>query len=205
MGSGITWYDLVGVLPGASQEEIRHACDAKASLLRPELLAGAPSPVVTAASRAQGLLDAAWRVLGDPAQRARYDETAGIRISGGGLTRQPHDPSEPGWDTSDFGFIGGNAGAAVLGGVLAIGSLLTPRPSQPSRIAVPDVRGLFYSVCATAVGRAGLRVVAVRLTEHPMPVDGLVVDQSPSPLTKMRRTSALTVRVWHPPNRHRPA
>ena len=44
---------------------------------------------------------------------------------------------------------------------------------------VPDVRGLFYGVCLETVGKLGLRVTAIRLTEHPMPVDGLVVDQSP--------------------------
>jgi len=45
---------------------------------------------------------------------------------------------------------------------------------------VPDVRGLFYSVCLETVGKLGLRVTAIRLTEHPMPVDGLVVDQPPA-------------------------
>ena len=39
----------------------------------------------------------------------------------------------------------------------------------------------------------------MRLTEHPMPVDGLIVDQSPLPPAKVRRAGALTVEVWHPP------
>ncbi len=66
MPPGITWYDVLGVLPGATAGEIRSGYDGKARLLRPEFLAGAPSTVVTAATRAKGILDAAWRVLGDP-------------------------------------------------------------------------------------------------------------------------------------------
>jgi hypothetical protein len=32
-----------------------------------------------------------------------------------------------------------------------------------------------------------------------MPVDGLVVDQSPQPPAKIHRRGELTVQVWHPP------
>ena len=53
--------------------------------------------------------------------------------------------------------------------------------------------------CLHAVARAGLRIETVRLTEHPMPVEGLVVEQSPAPGRTVRRSSTLTVRVWHPP------
>jgi hypothetical protein len=197
----ITWYEVLGALPGASAAEIRGNYDAKARLLRPEYLAGAPSTVITAASRAQGILDTAWRMLGDPARRARYDELAGIRTKGGGLAQRANVPSDPGCGPSDFDFAAGTPGAELLGGLLALADLLGPHPSEPSRILVPDVRGLFYSVCSLAVGRLGLRVAAVRLTEHPMPVDGLVVGQSPSPLTRARRAGALTVQVWHPPVR----
>ena len=70
MRAGITWYDLLGALPDASSEDIQQAYHAKAGLLRPELLSGAPSTVLTAAARAQGIIDAAQRVLGDPVRRA---------------------------------------------------------------------------------------------------------------------------------------
>ncbi len=79
MGPGITWYDVLGALPGASAEEIQREYDSKARLLRPELIAGAPSTVVTAVSRAQGILDSAWRVVGDPVRRKGYDEAVGLR------------------------------------------------------------------------------------------------------------------------------
>jgi hypothetical protein len=42
--------------------------------------------------------------------------------------------------------------------------------------AIPDVRELFYPVCLEVAARHGLKVGIVRLTEHPMAVDGLVVD-----------------------------
>jgi hypothetical protein len=53
-------------------------------------------------------------------------------------------------------------------------------------------------VCLELVGRLDLQVTAVRLTPRPMPVDGLVVDQSPPPPAKIRREGELTVQVWHP-------
>jgi hypothetical protein len=81
---------------------------------------------------------------------------------------------------------------------MALTDWLTPHSYPPRRIPVPDVRGLFYTVCVEVAGRRDLRVTAVRLTEHPMPVDGLVVDQSPLPPAKVHRAGALTVVVWHP-------
>jgi DnaJ domain/PASTA domain len=199
MGPGISWYDILGVLPGASPEEIRQAYDGKAGVLRPELIAGAPSKVVTAASRAQGILDAAWRVLADPASRERYDEAAGLRRTGGGLAGPEGSPSEPGWGARDSGFIAGDEGAEVTAGLMMLADWLAPHPHQPSRIPVPDVRGLFYDVCLDLLGRLDLQVTAVRLTPHPMPVTGLVVDQSPAPPAKLHREGTLTVEVWHPP------
>jgi len=71
MGPVTTWYDILGVLPGASAEKIKREYDAKRSLLLPELISGAPSDVLVAVRRAEGILDAAWRVLGDPVSRER--------------------------------------------------------------------------------------------------------------------------------------
>ena len=199
MGRGITWYDILGVLPGTSAEEIQQAYDAKASLLRPPLITGAPSKVLTAASRAQAILDAARHALADPVNRERYDETAGVRRDGRGLTQAEDVPTEPGWGPADFDFATGPPGEEALGALMALTDWLTPHPHQPGRIPVPDVRGLFYAVCLEVAGRLDLKVTAVRLTEHPMPVDGLVVDQDPLPPAKVRRAGTLKVQVWHPP------
>ena len=81
---GITLYDVLGVLPGAEARKINREYDAKAALLRPELISGAPPNVLTAVTRAQELLDTAREVLGDPESRKRYDEAVGLRRSGGG-------------------------------------------------------------------------------------------------------------------------
>jgi hypothetical protein len=199
---GITCYSVLGVLPGSSPDQIKSAYDAKASQLRPQLLSGASSPVIKAASRAQLMLDAAWSLLGDPVNRKRYDEAVGIRRSGGGLASTEGFASEPGWGSTDADFVGA-PGAEVLGVLMELTDWLTPHPRPPSRLGVPDLRGLFYSVCLDIVTRVDLRLTAVRLTEHPMPVDGLVVDQSPRPPAKVRRDSELTVQVWHPPSQRR--
>ena len=98
MRAGITWYDLLGTLPDASSEDIQQAYHAKAGLLRPELLSGAPPAVVTAAARAQGIIDAAQRVLGDPA-RAAVQRTAGLGAAVGAWTSPGTPPPGPGFRT----------------------------------------------------------------------------------------------------------
>jgi len=193
----ITWYDLLGALPDASSEDIQQAYDAKAGLLRPELLSGAPSTVVTAAARAQGIIDAARRVLGDPVSRQRYDETAGLWGSGGGLGQPGDYPAGSGLPDSDF--AADNPGAAVLRGLGALNLWLDRHSDYQRRIPVPDVRGLFYHVFQGVVDRLDLKIIFVQLTEHPMPVEGLVVDQSPAPSATVHRRGELTVQVWHPP------
>jgi hypothetical protein len=45
-----------------------------------------------------------------------------------------------------------------------------------------------------------MQVRAVRLTQRPMPVDGLVAGQDP-PAGTVRRGGQLTVQIWHPPAR----
>ena len=197
MRAGITWYDLLGALPDASAEDIQQAYDAKAGLLRPELLSDAPSTVVPAAARAQGIIDAARRVLGDPVSRQRYDEAAGLWGSGGGLGQPGDYPAGSGLPDSDF--AADNPGAAVLRGLGALNLWLDRHSDHQRRIPVPDVRGLFYDVFQGVVGNLDLKITFVQLTEHPMPVEGLVVDQSPGPSATVHRRGELTVQVWHPP------
>jgi len=100
---------------------------------------------------------------------------------------RPRCHAEPGWGPGDFDFVAGPPGAEALGVLMALTDWLTPHPHPPRRIPVPDVRGLFCAVCLEVAGRRGLQVTAVRLAEHPMPVDGLVVDQSPQRCPRWRR------------------
>jgi curved DNA-binding protein CbpA len=197
MRPGITWYDILGALPDASSEDIQHAYDAKADLLRPQLLSGAPSNVITAAARAQGIIDAARGVLGDPASRQRYDEAAGLWGSGGGLDQPGDRPAASGLPDSDF--AASNPGAGVLTSLGALNLWLDRHPEHQRRIPVPDVRGLFYDVFVGVVGRLDLQITFVQLTEHPALVEGLVVDQSPGPSERIHQRGELTVHVWHPP------
>jgi len=178
------WYDILGVSPGAADEDIRLAYQARARLLEPSRVSGAPSRVVTAVGRAQALIDRAWQVLGDPAARRRYDQEVF---------------TEPGTGALDGAVSGGGPDmAVVLGGLAALADWLAPHPRPPRRLVVPDFRGLPVRLCLRGAARIGLRVQMVRLTEKPMPVEGLVVGQVPRPGERVRRSSTLTLEVWHP-------
>ena len=186
MTSVITWYDVLGVLPDATPDDIREAWQARQAALQPGTMAGASTEVLEAVDRARQAVLEAWRVLADPATRESYDEEAGFVRPGEGLAPPGRGPSGPdvglgeGWSTADE-------------------EALEPYPGRVSRVVVPDVRGLFYRACTEVVGRVGLRVAAIRLTPHPMPVEGLAVGQAPAPGERVRHDSTLTVQLWHPP------
>jgi hypothetical protein len=194
MMSEITWYDVLGVLPDAPPEDIRAAWQDRTALLQPAALAGAPPDVRSAADRARQATDEALTVLADPAARTSYDQQIGFARPGEGLAPPGRGPSGPdvglgpGWSEADE-------------------ESLEPYSDPPSHVVVPDVTSLFYSACLEVAGRLGLHVAPVRLTPHPMPVDGLVVGQRPAPGERAHRNGTLTVRVWHPsePDGQQPA
>jgi hypothetical protein len=202
MEPGMTWYDVLGVMPGAEARKIKQKYDDKAALLRPELISGAPPDVLTAVTRAQELLDTAREVLGDPQSRRRYDEAVGLRRSGGGLGQPGTGIESAGLAQADLG-ITGKPGGHAADGMVALTGWLEPRRRRNRRGAVPDLRGLFFPVGLEVATRRGLQVRIVQLTEHAMAVDGLVVDQDPRPPTKAHRGDKLTLQVWHPPARSR--
>src|SRR5579859_5686513 len=104
MERAITWYEVLGVLPGAEPEKIRRKFDERTALLRAELIAGAPSNVLWAVSRAQNFLDTAWEILGDSDSRNRYDELAGFRRKG--LTPSGPFATSSWHDSADLGIVG---------------------------------------------------------------------------------------------------
>src|SRR5215469_3512676 len=176
----LTWYDVLGVLPDAPPDDIREAWQARRAALEPGALAGAPPEVMSAADRARQAVEEAGRVLADPAARESYDVANGFARPGEGLPppwREPDDSLGEGWPTAD--------------------EELNPRRS--SRVVVPDVTGLFYRACTDVTDRIGLRIAPIRLTPHPMPVEGHVVGQEPAPGERVHRESTLTVQIWHPP------
>ena len=181
----ITWYDVLGVLPDAAPDDIRGAWQARRAALQPGTLAGATTEVLAAADRARQAVDEAGRVLADPAARESYDEAIGFARPGEGLAPPWRGPSGP-----DLG-LGERWSEADE-------QALEPYSDRPSRVVVPDIRGLFYQACTDVAARAGLHVAAVGLTPHPRPVEGLAVGQAPAPGERVHRDSTLTVQVWHP-------
>lgn len=232
-GESITWYDVLGVSSGADGYTVRDAYAQRSRQLHPELLNGAPSPVLFAADRARAAVKGAWLVLSDPGRRRRYDREVGASRGGGlrgadafGGSSSPGGAA--GFDASSgprgAAEFAGSAGQLVFGTELgdmlnevpeaAAGAVLeifatltpwtTPLPAAPSRrITVPELRGLFFRACRDVVTTAGLRLAVERLTEDPMPVEGLVVGQSEKSGSHLRRKSTLTVQVWHPPRHNR--
>ena len=194
MASVLTWYDVLGVLPGASAGEVHSAYQARTRLLDPQMFSGAPSKVLKAADVARAAVDGAWRILRDAAARRRYDEEIGAQGSGEGLDKPAPVPSEPGREPYGRGVTADMAMAALAG-------LMTAHPGPARRVILPDLRGLFTGSCLRAAGDLGLHLEMVQLTAQPMPVEGLVVGQSPQPGTKVRRSSTLIVEIWHPPRR----
>jgi len=187
MTTVITWYDVLGVLPDASQDDIRMAWQERQAALQAGTVAGATPEVLEAVDRARRALQEAWRVLTEPAARESYDEAAGLVRPREGLSAPGRGPQGPdlglgeGWSTAEE-------------------EALEPYyPGRSSRVVVPDVRGLFYRACTDVAGRIGLRIAPIRLTPHPMPVEGLVVGQAPAAGERVHQDSKLTVRLWHPP------
>jgi hypothetical protein len=190
----LTWYDVLGVLPGASPMQVQSAYQERARLLDPRMLNGAPSKVLKAADAARATVGEAWRILQDAAARRRYDAQLAVGRNGEGLDSAQSIPSVSGGTPS-----GRYLTADVV--IAALEDLMTPHRSPPREVIVPDLRGLFMRSCLQVTGDLGLHVEMVQLTEHPMPVEGLVVDQSPLPGAEVRRSSTLTVEIWHPPGR----
>ena len=190
----LTWYDLLGIAPGATAAQVQAAYQARLGLLAPQLLAGAPTRVLRATDIARAAADAAWQVLQDAAARQRYDEQIGVRPTGAGLDPPAAVPSGPGGQIYGRGV----SGDMVMAGIT---DLLTAHPGPARRVIVPGLRGLYTRSCQRATGDLGLRLNMVRLTTQPMAVEGLVVNQSPAPGSKIRRAGTVTVHIWHPPRR----
>ena len=165
----VTWYDVLGVSRGASAVTLRRAHDERLVLLRSYL---APA----AHTEPAPLADGPSPVAGAASRAAAAVEQAWL-VLGDPEQRKRYD--------------------ALLGlrpPIRPRGRLIPPR----RRLIVPDVRGLFYRPSQEVAATAGLRLAVVRLTPDPLPVEGLVVGQSPDPGQTVRYQSTLTVQVWHP-------
>jgi len=171
----ITWYDVLGANAGASAVTLRRAYDERVLLLRAYFTAPALTPPasarparVAAAQAPAGLADAPDPVAGAVVRAADLVEEAWQVL---------RDPQQRGRYDAWLGPQG---------------------PARSRRLTVPDQRGLFYRSSQAVAARATLRLAVVRLTADPLPVEGLVVGQSPEPEATVRRRSTLTVQIWHP-------
>jgi hypothetical protein len=206
VADSITWYDILGVSAGASSDTLHYAYSERVGQLRPELVSGEPAPVVSAARRAREAVEAAWLVLGDPDRRQWYDKEIGLHRRRGlrGSSGFGEGPAQHGQDPYDLMRAAGGLAdpTEAWGTFTALLSWMGPTQAQRRRQrVVPDLRGLFYRPCQAVVTMAGLRLAVVRLTPDPMPVEGLVVGQSPAAGAAVRGLSTLTVQLWHPPRR----
>jgi len=199
MDSRLTYYEILGVGTSASVDEIQRACDAKMAALAPRMISGAPSKVVAAADRARLMLDLARRTLTDPQARQLHDTEVGILRPGSGLVRPEPVPSEPGldplWPNPLSEAEMAEAGLALLAEALA------PHRRLSRHVVVPDARGLFVGPARRMITLCGLHADLAQLTRNPVPVEGLVVEQSARPGEQVRRSSTVTLQVWHPPQR----
>jgi hypothetical protein len=205
MAGLLSYYDILGVLPSAAADDVQRSYEAKMAVLAPGMIAGAPSKVITAVDRARVAIELARRTLIDPVARARYDTEIGILRPGSGLARPFTPPSQGlwGWDPSwNRGGAASPGDAAVdLAGVIA--DWMAPRHARGRHVAVPDARGLFVRPARHLVAVSGLNVDLIQLTRDPMPVEGIVVDQVPPSGATVRRSSLVTMQVWHPSQQHR--
>lgn len=113
-------------------------------------------------------------------------------VSGKGLEGEPSYPSESG-DESGLASPVGLAAAALDAVVTWLA------PSRQSRVVkVPEFRGQHVSETFLPALQAGVKTQVVRLTEHPAPVDGLVVRQDPSAGKRVKRDSTVFLIVRHP-------
>lgn len=197
MASQLNYYDILGVGTSASADEIQRAYDAKMAVLAPRMIGGAPSKVIAMVDRARAALELARRTLSEPASQHLYDLDSGVLSVGGGLARPVAVPAEGSSRASDDNFWCPDLDALTeyLG---MVADWLAPRPSAVRRVIVPDTRGLFVDPARRLMSLSGLHTDVVQLTQDPMPVEGLVVDQSPRAAARVRRMSAVTLQVWHP-------
>lgn len=132
-----THYDLLGVPADASIEAIRLAYRNAAREHHPDVArSGAAAVSGGVASERMAALNEAWRVLGDPARRARYDVELS-RARGSAPAASPPPDVERGWQPTDaaahypWRFVLGLAAfgiAIVIVGVIVYHPSNTPPP-----------------------------------------------------------------------------
>ena len=119
-----TYYDILGIDPSATQEELRLAYHRRAQLLHPDHHAGASPDVIAEAERSLRELNDAWSVLSDPQRRRQYDASLGFTSGGSPRGRQHAADDRPPTQAADGpGTRLLWMGLAVIGLLLLVDSL----------------------------------------------------------------------------------
>ncbi len=87
-------YEVLGVEPGASKDDIRNAyraelATAQAQVTNAETAKRPDAAVIASAREEEASVRSAWQILSDPVQRARYDEQLGVDGRARGDRRRP--------------------------------------------------------------------------------------------------------------------
>ena len=110
-----------------------------------------------------------------PAARAQADDR---RSAYPGLRPPTAGPSGSRSVASEHG--GPTLVAALLASLEVVADWLGPHPRPSRHVIVPEFRRHHVSECFYMLADTGLHPRIVRLTAHPAPVDGVIVDQSPA-------------------------
>ena len=92
--SAATHYEVLGISPLASTDEVRKAYLRRARLLHPDLAQGLPPERSAQMARAMQDVNEAWRVLRVPTSRAAYDDRVAGRAT---VTPRPNGARPAGW------------------------------------------------------------------------------------------------------------
>ncbi|MDQ6928037.1 MAG: J domain-containing protein [Actinomycetota bacterium] len=113
-----THYELLGVAPGASHDEIQRAYRQLARDHHPDTKAGASSAASEHARDIMAAVNAAWTVLGDPARRRSYDDDLAARARphpDPHVSAEPQDEAhEPWWDGEEERTAPGGLGEQLV-------------------------------------------------------------------------------------------
>ncbi len=130
-------YDVLGVRPDATQDEIRRAYHALARRHHPDTQPDAEPSAAREAGRAMAAVNDAWEILGDPVRRRAYDNHTGSWGANGARTTTQAPPPGPhewvpvhegveDWDEEDWDdddrppLVSGGFGLVVMVPVLLV-------------------------------------------------------------------------------------